>query len=141
MTFKKGQSGNPSGRKPGIPDRRTHLRNAIQQNIAPVIAKLQEQALEGDTAAAALLLSRGIAPLRAESEDRVSFAFNPKATPAENIEAVLRAVAAGEMSVDTGAQLITGIEKLANVRVSEQTEDRELALINAFRDMAKKVPV
>lgn len=38
-----------------------------------VIAKLQEQALEGDTSAAALLLGRGIAPLRAESEDRVQF--------------------------------------------------------------------
>jgi hypothetical protein len=72
--------------------------------------------------------------------ETVEFAFDPQATPAENIEAVLKAVAAGEISVETGAQLISGIEKLANVRIAELTEDKERTLIDAFKEFAAKCP-
>ena len=51
------------------------------------------------------------------------FRFDSQATPATNIEAVLKAVAAGDISVETGAQFISGIEKLAKVKVAEVTED------------------
>jgi hypothetical protein len=43
--------------------------------------------------------------------------------------------------VETGAQLISGIEKLANVKVAEVTEDKERTLIDAFKEFAKNVPV
>jgi hypothetical protein len=140
MTWVKGQSGNPSGKKPGTKNRKTLLLQELERDGSALAAAIKAKALEGDASCMSLWLSR-LEPAARTRGETVEFAFDPKATPAENIEAVLRAVAAGEMTVETGAQLISGIEKLANVRVAEQTEDKEAALINAFRDMAKRLPV
>lgn len=138
--FKPGQSGNPRGRAKGSRNKRSLIIEELFRDGSALAAAIKAKALEGDASCMSLWLSR-LEPAARTRGETVEFAFNPQATPAENIEAVLNSVAAGEMTVETGAQLISGIEKLANVRVAEQTEDRELALINAFREMAKKVPV
>lgn len=140
MPFVKGQSGNPSGRKPGVPDRRSRLRNAIQENMASVIAKLQEQALEGDTSAAALLLARGIAPLRAESEDRVSFELDSSKPIADQLVQVAQAVASGELTITQGTQFAEILQRIATVRALNQGGDNEAALIQALKDFARVAP-
>lgn len=140
MTFKKGQSGNPAGKRPGTKNRKTLLLQDLERDGSALAAAIKAKALEGDASCLALWLSR-LEPVARTRGETVEFEFDPQATPAANIEAVLRAVAAGDMTVETGAQLISGIEKLANVRVSEQTEDKERSLIDAFREMAKRLPV
>jgi hypothetical protein len=138
--FKPGQSGNPSGRPKGTRNRKSLLMEELERDGSALAAAIKARALEGDASCMSLWLTR-LEPAARTRGETVEFAFDPQATPAENIEAVLRAVAAGEMSVETGAQLISGIEKLANVRVSEQTEDKERALIDVFRQFAQNAPV
>lgn len=140
MPFVKGQSGNPAGKKPGTKNRKTLLLQELERDGSALATAIKAKALEGDMSAASLWLSR-LEPAARTRGETVEFAFDPQATPAANIEAVLNAVASGDMTVETGAQLISGIEKLANVRVAELTEDKERTLIDAFREMAKNVPV
>lgn len=140
MPFVKGQSGNPAGRKRGSKNRKTLLLQELERDGSALAAAIKAKALEGDMSAASLWLSR-LEPAARTRGETVEFDFNPQSTPAQNIEEVMKAVAAGEMSVETGAQLISGIEKLANVRVAEVTEDKERTLIDAFREFATKAPV
>jgi hypothetical protein len=139
MTWVKGQSGNPLGMKPGTKHRKTLLREEIEKDGSELAKAIKARALEGDMQAASLWLSR-LEPVARDRGERVEFNFDPKATPAQNIEAILTAVAAGEVTVETGAQLIGAIEKLANVRESEGGGDREQAIIDALRDFATKCP-
>ena len=62
--WKPGQSGNPKDRPTGTGEV-AKLRAAIADRVPELLSKLMAQALEGDTAAARLLLERAIAPLRA----------------------------------------------------------------------------
>jgi hypothetical protein len=141
MPFEKGQSGNPSGRKRGSKNRKTLLMEELERDGSALAAAIKRKALEeGDASCMSLWLSR-LEPAARTRGETVEFNFRPDATPAQNIEEVMAAVAAGDMSVETGAQLISGIEKLANVRVAEVTEDKERSLIDAFRAFAKNVPV
>lgn len=140
MPFVKGQSGNPAGKKPGTKNRKTLLLQELERDGSALAAAIKAKALEGDASCMSLWLSR-LEPAARTRGETVEFAFDPAATPAQNIEAVLKAVAAGDMTVDTGAQLISGIRQLADVRVAEMTEDKETALIDAFREMAKRMPV
>jgi hypothetical protein len=138
--FQKGQSGCPTGRPRGSKNKKTLLLQELELDGSALAAAIKAKALEVVASCMSLWLSR-LEPAARTRGEVVEFAFDPQATPAANIEAVLKAVAAGDMTVETGAQLIAGIEKLANVRVSEQTEDKERSLIDAFREMAKRLPV
>lgn len=141
--FKSGAEwkGNAAGRPKGIIDKRQRLQQTIRDGIAPVIAKLHEQALEGDTSAAALLLSRGIAPLKAESDDRVSFAFDSSKPIADQLIQVAQAVANGELTMDQGTRFAEIIQRIAAVRALSQGSDQQAELIQAMRDMARTLPV
>lgn len=140
MPFVKGQSGNPAGKKLGTKNRKTLLLQELERDGSALAAAIKAKALEGDASCMSLWLSR-LEPAARTRGETVEFNFRPDATPAQNIEEVMKAVAAGDMSVETGAQLISGIEKLANVRVSEQTVDKERALIDVFRQFAQNAPV
>jgi hypothetical protein len=137
--FLKGESGNPAGLKPGTKHRKTLLREELEKDGSALAAAIKQKALEGDMQAAALWLTR-LEPVARDRGETVQFNFDPKATPAQNIEAILVAVAAGEVTVETGAQLISSIERLANVRESAGGGDREQAIVDALRDFATKCP-
>lgn len=99
----------------------------MQDNVAGVMEKQIEKALEGDSAAAQLVLSRIIAPLKASGE-RVQFAFSPEAPITTQIEQVLAAVAAGEVPPDVGQQIISAINMLSHARVTEELAAEVAAL-------------
>lgn len=112
--WKKGESGNPAGRKPGS-DTVTQIRKSIADRVPELLAKLIEQALAGDTGAARLLLERAIPPLKAaEQAQALSL---PDGTLTEQGRAVLASVAAGQLAPGQGAALLGAIGTLA--RVSE----------------------
>jgi hypothetical protein len=137
--WQKGESGNPAGRAKGSRNKKTLLREELEKDGSALAAAIKARALEGDMQAASLWLTRLEPPARMRGET-VEFDFDPKASAAQNIESILKAVAAGEVTVETGAQLIASIERLADVRESAGGGDREQQIVDALRDFATKCP-
>jgi hypothetical protein len=140
MPFVKGQSGNPAGRPKGIIDKRQRLQKAIQDNIESVIQVVNAAALQGDMSAAALLLSRAVPTLKAESGEIVQFAFDATQSLSTQLAAIAQAVADGELSLDQGKQFMELATNLARARALENGGD-DSALVNAFREFAARAPV
>ncbi|MFK7912114.1 MAG: DUF5681 domain-containing protein [Akkermansiaceae bacterium] len=65
--FKPGQSGNPNGRPKGTRNRYTRYRKQIEAHVPDIIEKLVKMAMDGDIAAARVLLDR-VWPAGAEEE-------------------------------------------------------------------------
>jgi hypothetical protein len=125
--WKAGESGNPAGRKPGTGEV-AKIRAAIAKRLPELLDKLMIQAMEGDTAAARLLLERAVAPLKAiEQPQALSL---PNGTLTEQGRAVLAAVAAGELAPGQGAQLVAAIGTLARVAEIDELAARVAALEN-----------
>jgi hypothetical protein len=125
QAWKPGQSGNPSGRKPGTGEV-ARLRAAIAEHVPAIVAKLTEAALAGDTAASRLLLERVCPPMKA-SEETAPLAL-PDGTLTDQGRAVLRAVAEGALAPGQGAALLASLGALAKVRESDELEARISAL-------------
>lgn len=123
--WKAGQSGNPRGRKAGTGEV-AQIRAAIAGRLPELLDKLMQRALEGDVGAARLLLERTVSPLKAV--DPVQLLTLPKGTLTEQGQAVLAAVAAGEVSPGQGAALIGAIGSLARVTEIDELAARIAAL-------------
>jgi hypothetical protein len=67
MTFKPGQSGNPSGRPQGIIDKRTELRNLLELHAKEIVEKLVESAKAGDPTALRLCVERLIPRVKSDA--------------------------------------------------------------------------
>ena len=123
--WKPGQSGNPKGRPAGSGEV-AKLRAAIADRVPELLSKLMAQALEGDTAAARLLLERAIAPLKAAEQPQALTL--PDGTLTDQGRAVLASVASGELAPGQGAALLGAIGTLARVAEVDELERRLTAL-------------
>lgn len=121
------KSPNPSGRPRGIVDKRVRVAKRMLDNADDIVAVMTEKALEGDTSAAALVLSRVLPALRGQSE-KVQFDFDATAPVTEQIESVLAAIAVGTVAADVGRQIIDAIGTLSNARAVEELEQRIVML-------------
>lgn len=122
-----GPSPNPSGRPPGILDRRTRVSQALM-NDAPAVARVVvDAALEGDMQAASLVLSR-IAPVLRGQMEKVAFDFDATAPVTRQVEQVLAAVARGQIAPDVAKQIIDAVQALSTIRATEELEARLAAL-------------
>ncbi|NTT85733.1 hypothetical protein HS053_07500 [Tabrizicola sp. SY72] len=95
----------------------------LMDNVGGILEKQIAKALEGDSGAATLVLSRVMAPLKADSE-RVRFHFDPALPISQQVEQVLAAIAAGAVAPDIGKQIIDAIAALSTVRMNEELELR-----------------
>lgn len=123
--WKKGESGNPNGRKPGTGDV-AKLREAIAERVPEMLLALTEQALAGDVGAARLLLERVLPPLR-PVEQAVPVAMGT-GTMSDQAYAVLAAVGAGAISPSQAAQLLGAISDLAKIVEVNELEQRIASL-------------
>lgn len=123
--WKKGESGNPAGRKPGT-GQVAVLRASIAEHIPAIITQLIEQAKKGDAGAARLLLERVIPPIKA-SEQTIAIEI-PGGTLTDQGRAVLSAVADGELAPSQGAALLGAIGTLARVTELDELAARITAL-------------
>ena len=104
MTFKPGHSGNPSGRPPGIVDKRTRFHGLFEQHAESIIGKLIEQATAGDTTALRLCIER-IVP-RVKPSSRVSFdlpegkIIDTYDNRLQMIDTILKAAASGQITIE-----------------------------------------
>lgn len=121
------RSPNPAGRPKGIVDKRSKLAQRMLADAESIVSVLIEKALEGDTGAASLILSRVLPSLRSQAE-KVSFDFDPTAPVARQVEQVLAAVADAAVAPDVGKQIIEAIGALSAIRATEELEVRLAAL-------------
>lgn len=124
--WQKGVSGNPRGRPMGAVSMPGRLRQAIAADLPEVIGVLRKRALEGDVHAAALLLSRALAPLRPEAA-AVTIGLDG-ATLAERIEAVAGAALAGHLTPTVAGELMTMLAQQARILEVAELERRVIAL-------------
>ena len=120
-------SPNPQGRPPGIPDKRLLATQQMLDEMRNIVAVLIGKALEGDTGAAAVVLSKTLPSIKAQAE-KVNFAFDATAPISEQVARVLDAIAAGAVAPDVGRLIIDSIARLSDVRASEELELRIAAL-------------
>ncbi|MDM8545171.1 DUF5681 domain-containing protein [Candidatus Venteria ishoeyi] len=124
MPFQKGQSGNPSGRPPGIQDKRAALRDLLDPHADELVKQAVKMALEGDTAALKLCLDRLIPPMKTAPVNIPGLAVG---SLAERGAAVLDALGGGEIEPAQGAVLLSALQSQARiVEVSEIIERLEV---------------
>ncbi len=113
--FRKGESGNPTGRKPGVRNRATVLLEAITDaDLAAIVTRLVTEAKAGDMTAIRILLDR-LVPVpraRAVSIALPSLADGRASSKAACLAAVLDHLASGD--IDPGeASIIAGVVEKA----------------------------
>ncbi|MEW9570532.1 DUF5681 domain-containing protein [Rhodanobacter sp. Si-c] len=111
--WKKGQSGNPAGRKKGSINVATRLRTMIDAEA--IVRMLELKALEGDVQAARTLLERALPVYRSTASPVELSAMESAETLSDKAHAVLAAVASGELPPDLGASLVTAIGNVTRV--------------------------
>lgn len=121
------RSPNPKGRPPGIVDKPAKLSQRMLADAEGIVSALIDKALEGDTGAASLILSRVLPSLRSQAE-KVSFDFDATAPVVRQVEQVLAAIAGGAVAPDVGKQIIEAIGALSAIRATEELEARLAAL-------------
>ena len=120
------KSPNPEGRPKGSTPQ-TKLMQRMLDDADGIVAAIVKKALEGDTGAASLIISRVLPALKAQSE-RVQFEFDASASAARQVEQVLQAISEGLIAADVGKQIIEAIGALSQVRASEELDARISAL-------------
>ena len=117
--FKAGISGNPKGR-PKDKTPATLLRKSIIDDMPEIILKLVEQAKNGDTAAAKILLDRCCPALKPQAMN-ITLPINGNL--AEQGNEIIRATMSGNIPPDVGAQLITALANQGKlIELQELTE-------------------
>ncbi|WP_065340225.1 hypothetical protein [Azoarcus olearius] len=125
------------GRTPG-PSRAERLAEAIEPHVPDIIAKAIELAKLGDPQAQKLILER-YAPIAKQDAERViveGFATAP--TLELKAQAVMAAVAAGQVTAEAGERLLRTLDAYARVVVADDHEKR-LQAIEAGRSAPKPV--
>jgi hypothetical protein len=123
--FKKGVSGNPAGRKPGT-SKAAPLRAAIAAAVPAIVDTLIAAARGGDVGASRLLLERAIPALR-PVEQPVPVQIQGDTLAAQG-QAVLAAVAEGQIAPSQAAQLLVGLGSVAKLVEVDELEKRITAL-------------
>lgn len=134
--FKPNESGNPRGRPPGSRNKRTQLLDKIMQaddNARHIIETLVSKAQGGDTAAAEILLKRYQPPPRSSLQP-VQFDLDSSASPLQQCQQILAAVAAGDLAPDVGQSLISAVTALARIAELAELEQRIADLEEAATD-------
>lgn len=125
-----GPSPNPTGRPAGIPDRRLLATQQMLDEMRNIVAVLIGKALEGDTNAASIVLSKTLPSTKAQAE-KVKFDFDATVSISDQVAQVLDAIALGAVAPDVGRLIIDSIKSLSDIRATEELAARIEALEEA----------
>ena len=127
MVWRKGESGNPTGRPRGAVDKRAKITDGMLAAAGLVAEQVLAKALLGDMQAARLLLDRVLPTVRAQAQS-VKFELPADSTPADQARAVLAAIAQGEIDPATGQSIIAAISAAVGIIEATELEARIAAL-------------
>ena len=127
--WKKGESGNPKGRKTGTGEV-AKLRESIAKDIPEIINQLVVNAKGGDTQAAKLLLERVIPPTKS-IEQPVEINLPVDADLSVQGQLIIQAVADGVLAPGQGSSLLNSLGTLARIKEFDDLEKRLIALEEA----------
>ena len=119
--FKKGQSGNPSGRPKSD---NAGMRDKLAKAMPEIIDKLIEQALLGDMAAIKLVLDKTTPNIKPVGAHVLLTGLIPNDTPENQAQSVLSAIAGGLIDTSTGMDLLASIERLMKIKEVSELEQR-----------------
>ncbi|QJE99141.1 DUF5681 domain-containing protein [Luteolibacter luteus] len=125
--FLPGHSGNPAGRPRGS---RNAPRLRLDDDMDSIVDAVVGKALDGDVAAAKLLIDRIFPRLRAASAP-IAVDLPHDAGPLPMAQSVLRAALAGEIPPDTASQLVNIASQLSRITEVELLKARLEALERA----------
>lgn len=120
MAFKKGESGNPAGRRQGT----THgakIREAIEKDSHLILKAVIDAAIGGDMQACKMLLDRITPPLKAQALPVVIEIGNTLPETGGN---VISATMGGQIPPDIGSQLITALANQAKIIEQQEIIER-----------------
>lgn len=129
--FQPGKSGNPRGKPQGAKSRFTKMRQELESDLPALLKSTKEAALAGDMTAMRLLLERTLPPQKATASTVSLPALKKAQTLTEKADAVLGAIADGELPPDVGASLVDALGKLAKLKEMDDMERRLEALEKA----------
>lgn len=128
MTFKKGESGNPTGRPIGAKDKRAELRKLLDPHADNLVQKAVAMALEGDSTAMRLCIERIVPAYRAEGIPVHVPALAEAKTLTEKGDAALQAIANGDVTVANGGTLLAAIAQQTKIQEFDELDRRLKAL-------------
>jgi Family of unknown function (DUF5681) len=124
MSFKKGLSGNPSGRPVGL-TAATKIRKDIEKAWPDILKKIIEQAKGGDMAACKILLDKICPNLRSQALP-ITLAIDGGLVEQGN--EIIKATMNGQIPPDIGSQLITALAHQSKIIEIEELTKRIEAL-------------
>ena len=124
MTFAKGQSGNPAGRKPGTLTKQGKMRAQIAEAVPGILKAMQEKAAAGDVMAARLLLDRVLPSLKSVDTPTPLALGNAPADLGGAATAVLVALAGGGLSPEQAGSVAGVLAALARAKETAELIER-----------------
>lgn len=113
------------------------MRKQIAPQAEAIIEQVMERALDGDLAAAKLILDRILPPLKPVSAP-VFIPCDQGESLVQQAESILSAAASGQISSDIAAQLIQSVANLCRIIENEELQDRIQAIESAIKPNPKK---
>jgi hypothetical protein len=111
--WKKGQSGNPHGRRPKGLSTVEKLRTALLDDLPAILAAIVKNAKGGDIAAARTILERILPPLKAVEVP--AYLDSLTGTLSEQGAQIMQAMAAGMMAPGQAAQILAALAAQAKI--------------------------
>lgn len=131
--WKKGQSGNPAGRKAGS-GIIGELRQQLQAAAPDIIIKLIENAKLGDPTSVRLVVERLI-PLHKPQLPFINIDIPSDGSPVDRANALLNSALTGQISADQAAAIVNIQSSIVALRQSEELEKRLIALEQKANDV------
>jgi hypothetical protein len=131
--FVSGQSGNPQGRPRGV-GKIAALRAKLDDNIEGIVGVLHAAALRGNLTACRVLLDRSYPAYRpTERPEPVEL---PGDSLTEKARAVMDGVARGEIAPSTASELLTALDTMGRIAMTDELVTR----IAALEKLAREAP-
>ena len=134
MPFSKGETGNPSGRKKGVPNRQLMtIRGKGDDIVLQVIAQAENGCLPSQK----MVMDRIVAPLKSVELPLIVTGYPKKGTVLDKANFFVDAVAAGKIPPSAGASIIQSLSSICRIKELVDFEERLIEVERRFEEESK----